>query len=309
MGKRIIITGGSGKAGQHIINHLLSRGHELFNIDLVPLPAHIAPESLVHTLRADLTDSGQVHGAFTSHFKITEPFRDDPLGKDRPDAVIHLAGYSRNMIVPDNETFRTNTMSTYNVIEAACRLGIKKVIIASSVTVYGVSYAEGDVGYPSFPVDEEVDANPMDSYAIAKVCGERVARGFTRRFPGVDIYVLRIGRVVNPEEYREGMFASYVEEPEKWAVHGWSYIDSRDLGEMCHLGVEKDGLGFQVFNATNDEITNYESSTRKFLERVSPGTPFTREMGEREAPLSNRKIKELLGFRESHPWQKYYESK
>lgn len=199
-------------------------------------------------------------------------------------------------------------MSTYNVVEAACRLGIRKVIIASSVTVYGVSYAEGDVPYPSFPVDEEVDANPMDSYAIAKVCGERVARGFARRFLGVDIYVLRIGRVVNPEEYQQEMFDSYVKKPESWAVHGWSYIDSRDLGEMCHLGVEKDGLGFQVFNAVNDEITNYEV-TREFLERVSPGTPFTRKMGAKEAPISNRKIKELLGFRESHPWQKYYESK
>lgn len=303
MGKRIIVTGGSGKAGQHIIRYLLQQGHDVLNLDLVTLPAEFSDR--VHTMIVDLADSGQVYCALSSHFHLTEPFR-EPVNL-MPDAVIHMAGYSRNMIAPDNETFRSNTMSTYNVIEAACKLNIQKIIIASSITVYGVSYAEGDVDFPSFPVDEEVDANPMDTYAIAKVCGERVARGFARRFQR-DIYVLRIGRIVAPEEYKEPMFDSYVKEPEKWAVHAWAYTDARDLGKMCDLAVHKDGLGFQIFNAVNDEITNYASSTAEFVAKISPNSPLTREMGQREAPVTNRKMKELLGFRQDHPWQKYYEN-
>ncbi|KAJ5439089.1 uncharacterized protein N7458_010087 [Penicillium daleae] len=302
MGKRIIVTGGSGKAGQHVIAYLLEKGHDVLNLDLIPLSGELA--NRVHTMRVDLTDSGQVYSAFTSHFHLTEPFR-EPL-RLLPDAVIHLAGYSRNMIAPDNETFRGNTLSTYNVIEAASRLNIKKIITASSITVYGVSYAEGDVEFPSYPVDEEVDANPMDTYAISKVCGERVARGFARRF-GNDIYVLRIGRVVAPEEYKEWMFDDYVKNPDAWAPHAWSYIDTRDLGQMCDLAVQKDGLGFQIFNAVNDEITNYSTSSTEFLKRVSPNVPFTEEMGPRDAPISNKKIKEMLGFRQNHPWQMHYE--
>lgn len=302
MGKRIVVTGGSGKAGQHIISYLLQQGHDILNIDLVPLPSN-ASSDRVHTLRADLADSGQAHGSLSSHFHLTEPFREPP---GPPDAVIHLAGYARNMIVSDNETFRGNAMSTYNVIEAACRLGIKKVILASSVAAYGVSFAEGDIDFPSFPVDEDVDANPMDTYAISKVCGERIARGFVRRF-STDIYVLRIGRIVTPDEYKSPMFDAYIKDPEEWKVHGWSYIDARDLGQMCDLAVEKDGLGFQVFNAVNDEITNYATSTAEFLGRVCPNTPLTRQMGAREAPVSNRKIRDLLGFRENHPWRVYYE--
>ncbi|KAJ5100644.1 hypothetical protein N7456_006696 [Penicillium angulare] len=302
MGKRIIVTGGSGKAGQHIIQYLLDQGHDILNLDLVPLPAPLSDR--VHTMRVDLTDAGQAYSAFGSHFHLTEPFR-EPLGL-LPDAVIHLASYARNMLVPDTETFRCNTTSQYNVIEAASRLGIKKIVLASSVSVYGIAYAEGDVEYPSFPVDEEIDVNPMDTYAISKMCGERVARGYARRY-GSDIYVLRIGRIVSPEEYKEEMFDSYVKKPDGWAAHGWSYIDSRDLGQICDLAVQKAGLGFQVFNAVNDEITNYESSTTEFLKRVFPNTPFTREMGPREAPLANKKIRELLGFRQNHPWQKYYE--
>lgn len=285
-----------------MIIYLLSQGHSILNVDLLPLPPALADR--VHTLPADLTDSGQVYNAFTSHFKLTEPFR-EPLNLIR-DAIIHLGGYARNMIVPDNETFRGNALSTYNVIEAASRLGIRKIVTASSLTVYGVSFAEGDLQYTSFPVDEDVDINPMDTYAISKVCGERVARGFARRF-GNDIYVLRIGAVVAPDEYKSKTFESYVKEPERWAIHGWAYTDARDLGQMCDLAIRKDDLGFQIFNAVNNEITNHEAATSGFLKRVCPGVPVTKEIEGREAPVSNRKIRKMLGFCQDHPWQMYHE--
>ena len=294
-GKRIVFTGGSGIAGRHVISSLLSKGHKILNLDLQHLQN---PD--VHTIKIDLTHSGQVFNGLSSHFKIEEPFQ-EPVRT--PDAVIHFAAFPRNMLVSDDELFRINTLSAYNVIEAACKLGIKKIVLASSVTTYGVTYAEGDVDYPSFPVTEDLDVDPMDTYAISKVCMERVAKGFARRF-GVDIYVLRIGAVITPDEH-EQKFKAYVKSPEMWKAHGWSYTDVRDLGGMCNLCVAKDGLGFQIFNATNDEITN-ETSTEEFLRKLCPSTPFTREMGRFEAPLSNRKIKELLDFREEHPWRKYY---
>ena len=101
------------------------------------------------------------------------------------------------------------------------------------------------------------------------------------------------------------MFRSYVEEPEKWAVHGWTYIDARDLAQMVRLCVEKDGLGFQVFNAINDTITSYDR-TADVLRAVAPETPMRGVFKDREAPLSNRKIRDLLGFMEEHDWRKYY---
>ena len=73
------------------------------------------------------------------------------------DAVIHFAAYARNMLVPDNECFKGNVLSTYNVIEAACKLGVKKVIIASSETTYGVCFTQGDSDYHSFPLEEDYD--------------------------------------------------------------------------------------------------------------------------------------------------------
>ncbi|KAL4783561.1 hypothetical protein BJX76DRAFT_357828 [Aspergillus varians] len=311
MPKRIIITGGSGKVGQAVIAHLLTLGHDILNLDIAPLPASVSL-GRVHTLRVDLTDSGQVHAALTSRFHPDCPFHHEPLNQT-PDAVIHLAGYPRNMIVPDVETYRVNTLAGYNVIEAACRLGIRKIIIASTVCVYGPPYAEGVVDFPSFPVDEEVGADPMDTYAISKVCVERTARGFAKRYAGslgVDIYVFRLAAVIGPDEYEEYL-RGWTERPAEMRAVGWSYTDARDFGRMCDLAVRKDGLGFQVFNATNDEITadlgRYGASTTEFLKKEAPGVGFTREMGEREAPLTNRKIKEVLGFEQGHRWP-YYSS-
>ncbi|KAJ5110070.1 Nascent polypeptide-associated complex subunit beta [Penicillium argentinense] len=284
-------------AGQYVISELLSAGHQILNLDLMPM-SH--PD--VHTLKTDLADSGQVFNALSGQWQLHEPF---PEGlPPRPDAVIHLAGYARNMLVPDNETFRANTQGTYNIVEAACKLGIRKVILASSVTVYGVSFAQGDADYPYFPIDEDQDVNPTDTYAIAKLCNERVARGFAARF-GIDIYILRIGRVIEPEEYNDDIFYSYVHEPALWKVHGWSYIDVRDLGRMCDAALRTDGLGFQVFNATNDAMTNFKR-TEEFLKEHYPNTPIVRALEEFEVPLSNAKIKRLLGFQEKHPWKKYF---
>jgi nucleoside-diphosphate-sugar epimerase len=208
------------------------------------------------------------------------------------------------MRLPDNETFRINTMGSYNIIEAACKLGIKKIILASSITTYGVSYAEGDVPYPHFPLTEDSPTQPMDVYATSKLCMESIASSFALRFPGTDIYAMRIGAVIEPDRFEE-KFKGYLEKPEKWKAHAWSYTDARDLGGMVECCLSRDGLGFQVFNAVNDEITNEaESGTEAFLNRVCPETKIVRKMGEREAPVSNLKMREMLGFKEEYGWKK-----
>lgn len=224
------------------------------------------------------------------------------------------------MLVPDSELFQANVRSTYNVVEAACKLGVKKIIIASSETTYGVCFAQGDADYHSFPLEEDYDVDPEDSYghfsishdftnwqssryALSKICGEKTARTFARRFKN-DIYALRIGNVIEPHEYAKD-FPTYLSNPASRKRNAWSYIDARDLGQICDLAIKKSGLGFQVFNATNDTITVKGMTTKKFLAKECPNTKITREMGEYEAPLSNRKIREVLGFKDVHDWKKY----
>jgi nucleoside-diphosphate-sugar epimerase len=222
------------------------------------------------------------------------------------DAVVHFAAVPRILINPDNETFRVNTVGTYNVIEAAVKLGIKKVIIASSETTYGICFSDGQTDPNSLPLEEDYDVDPMDSYGLSKVVNEKTARSFQRR-SGFDIYALRIGNVIEPHEYAE-LFPHYFENPEVRRRNAFCYIDARDLGQIVDLCLKKDDLGFQVFNAGNDDNGAIVPS-KELAEQFFPGVPITRELEEHEALFSNRKIREMLGFKEQHNWRKYVQVK
>ncbi|MGD9507895.1 MAG: NAD-dependent epimerase/dehydratase family protein [Geminicoccaceae bacterium] len=293
MTKRILFTGGTGKAGRHMLPWLRERGYRILNFDLKPFDH---PE--IPTLIGDITDEGQVLNAMTTHFGFAG------FDEGRPpapvDAVVHFAAVPRVLISPDNETYRVNVMGTYNVIEAAMKLGIRKVVIASSETTYGVCFAEGDRDFKRLPLEEDYDVDPMDSYGLSKVVNEQTARAFAQRFKA-DIYALRIGNVIEPHEYDR--FPGFVADPPSRKRNAWSYIDARDLAQIAHLCLATDGLGFQVFNAVNDTITA-DVPTAEFLAKWCPNTPVTRPLYGNEAPLSNRKIREVLGFREAHDWRR-----
>jgi UDP-glucose 4-epimerase len=219
------------------------------------------------------------------------------------DTVIHAAALKQVPTAEYNpfECIKTNVIGAQNVIEAAMKLGVRKVIVASSETTYGVCFAEGDKDYHHFPLDEDYDSDPMDSYGLSKVLNEKTARAFAMRY-GADIYALRIGNVIEPHEYP--MFKGFLDNPMTRKRNAWSYIDARDLGQIVHLCIEKDGLGYQVFNAVNDTITTREP-TAEFMKKYVPQIPLKRPMVGNEAPLSNAKIRKVLGFREEHDWRKY----
>ncbi|WP_116134524.1 NAD(P)-dependent oxidoreductase [Tropicimonas sp. IMCC34043] len=292
---RILFTGGSGKAGRHVCRYLRDQGHRVVNVDLTPLD-----EPGIDNLRADITDAGAMFNVLTSYAGLDE--LDAGTGVQGYDAVVHFAAIPRILIAPDHETFRVNAIGTYNVIEAAVKLGIRKIVFASSETTYGVCFADGRVDPHSLPVEEDYDVDPMDSYGLSKVVNEKTARTFQRR-SGADIYGLRIGNVIEPDEYRT-LFPGFFADPEQRRRNLFCYIDARDLGQIVDLCLKTDGLGFQIFNAGND-TNGMNLPTAEILARFFPGVPVTRDLAENEALFSNRKIRDMLGFREEHDWRAY----
>jgi nucleoside-diphosphate-sugar epimerase len=282
---RILFTGGSGKAGRHVVPVLTAAGYQVLNVDLLPLNAQGVPD-----LIADITDAGQMFSAMRSHIGFDS--LETGTGAQVVDAVVHFAAVPRILVTPDTETFRVNVMGTYNVIEAAAKMGVKKIIIASSETTYGVCFSEGQTDPAYLPLDEDYDVNPMDSYGASKVANEVTARAFARRF-GIDIYALRIGNVMEPQDY--AAFPDYAANPAQRRRIAFSYIDARDLGQMVDCCLKTDGLGYQVFNVSNDN-NSVPQPNSELLAEFFPNVPLKRPVNETEALFSSRKAKEMLGF-------------
>ncbi|MFN4140502.1 NAD-dependent epimerase/dehydratase family protein [Aestuariivirga sp.] len=294
MARQVIVTGGSGKAGRHVIRFLVGQGHTVLNLDAR------AEESLpCRTLVTDIRDGTQVFSALSSYLGAEDPAKAFSL---RPaDAVIHLAAIPRMFAVADPEVMKVNVLGTYNVLESARKLGIRKIILASSEAAYGFAYSERIRAPRYFPVDEEHPLSPTDAYGLSKLLNEETARAFAGQYQA-DIYVLRIGDVIVPEDHAK--FRNWFRTPETRMRFFWSYIDARDLGQMVHLALERDGLGFQVFNAANDH-TSSDIPNKELLARFFPGVPQKHALGPFETLLANRRIRDVLGFREEHAWRNY----
>ena len=291
---RVLFTGGSGKAGKHAVAYLAAVGHRVLNLDRVRLN-HPGVLDLV----ADITDAGQVYSAMRGYAGDDE--MESGKGQQVFDAVVHFAAIPSLHLAADNETYRVNVMGTYNVIEAAAKMGVKKIIIASSETTYGMCFSDGTTDPAYLPLDEEYPINPMDSYGMSKRVNEVTAEAFQRRF-GIDIYALRIGNVMEPQDYAR--FPDFAKDPGSRRRIAFSYIDARDLGQIVDLCLKKDGLGWQVFNAANDTNSVPQPNT-ELLAAFFPNTPLKRPLGETESLLSNQKIKTVLGFQEQHNWRLY----
>lgn len=293
---RILFTGGSGKAGRHACAYLRDQGHRVVNFDRVPLGLDGVEDRL-----GDMTDLGQVYDVLSSYAGFDEML--PGTGVPSFDAVVHFAAVPRILVTGDAECYRTNTLGTYNIIDASLKMGVRKIIFASSETTYGVCFADGERKPEYLPLDEEHPVIPEDSYAMSKVCNEVTARSFQRR-SGADIYGLRINNVIEPHEYAEN-FPAYIENPDLRLRNFFAYIDARDLGQMVQCCLDTDGLGFEVFNVANDDHS-VALDTDALVARYYEGVPVG-EMDPRETFYSNAKAKRLVGFAPAHHWRMYLE--
>jgi nucleoside-diphosphate-sugar epimerase len=176
---KLVVTGGSGKAGRAVVRDLLTHGHEVRNVDRVPSPESNSPDTPARFLPAELTGLGQTLEAL-----------------DGAEIVVHLAAIPSPSHATPGVTFRTNVMSTYAVFAAAQRLGVERVVWASSETTIGFPFDEP----PEYvPVDED-HVRLESSYALSKIVGEEMARQ-SSRWTGVPFIGLRLSNVIVHEEY------------------------------------------------------------------------------------------------------------
>ena len=270
---RIVVTGGTGKGGKWVVRELRDAGHDVLNVD-------VRHDGSPHgqCLVADLTDLGQTLEALSG-----------------ADAVVHFAAIPAPELRPVGETFRINTMATYNVFAAAERHGMRRVVWASSETVLGLPFDTP----PSFaPIDESIEPRPESSYALSKLVGETMAEQFARR-TGIGIVGLRISNIMEPDDYAR--FPSYWEDARlrKWNL--WGYVDARDVATAARLGLEADIQGAQVcIVAAADTCMTRPSAD--LMAEIFPAVPLRRPVEGRETLLAIDHARRLLGYEPAHRW-------
>ncbi|MBM4262232.1 MAG: NAD(P)-dependent oxidoreductase [Deltaproteobacteria bacterium] len=274
---KILVTGGQGKIGRYLVQELVSASHQVTVLDQIPGPERGAVKYLI----GDIQDLGQVmeamHGA---------------------DAVIHLAAIHNPNIATTRLVYETNVIGTFNVHHAAFRLGVKRVVSASSNAIVGWSYSE-DFMPDYLPIDENHPLRPVDVYGLSKEIGETIARSYALK--GLVTVSLRPSGVVTPDELEE-MSKSGGRKPS--GFQAYSYVDARDLAVAFGLAVKRPLRGGTIMFAVADDSTIAEPLC-DFYPRVKPAIgDKARALTGSAGVYSNTRAKELLGWQPVHSWRK-----
>jgi nucleoside-diphosphate-sugar epimerase len=278
---RICVTGASGRAGRVTVAELLAHDYEVVATDVAAPRDDLG----VPVLRADLTDYGQAVEVLQG-----------------VDAVVHLANIPAPDIHTPATTYMANTAMNYHVFSAATRLGLRRVVWASSETTLGLPF---DTPPRYAPVDEDHYPYPTTSYALSKVTGETLAGHFAA-WSGIPFVALRFSNILGPDEYVQFPEACWKDPLQrKWNL--WGYIDQRDAAMACRLALTADVRGSSAYIiAAADTVMDRPSA--ELLREVYPDTPLTRDVGEHGTLLAIDRAREVLGFEPRHSWRQHVDA-
>lgn len=169
----VLITGGGGFVGSHLVESQLGQGHRVRTVDLhVEHLAHLAGHPLLEVVVGDMTDAAMVTQLV-----------------DGIDVVYHLASAHLQTSVPDARYWEVNVEGTKRLLQAASAAGVTRVVHCSSVGVFG------EITDP--PADETTPCRPTNIYERTKLAGEQAALAFAQH-AGLPVVVVRPAWVYGP---------------------------------------------------------------------------------------------------------------
>lgn len=287
---RIAVTGGHGQLGRYVVA-ALEPDYDLTVIDRVEGGSH-QPMGPV-----DLRDLSAVRAALRGH-----------------DAVVHLAALDFAANATSEDFFHTNTQTAWNTLHAGYEEGIRKYVVCSSSSVYGVREQEVDSLPLYLPIDELHPARATQAYGLSKRVTELVASGFARR-AGMSITVLRPCYVAYPSlvprlaaadlraSFEPRLSGGDWEEPPpplRW------YVSPQDAAACFRAALEAELDGYQVFNVSAADSFASEP-TLPLIEALYGRVPEIRrpevfERNPRASLLDTSRAREILGWAPSGDW-------
>ncbi|WP_203248019.1 NAD-dependent epimerase/dehydratase family protein [Sporosarcina beigongshangi] len=283
---KILVTGGAGFIGSHVIEELVNHQYEVVLVD-----------NLVTGSLDNLLNMVKIY-----QFDINDPEIEYVFDKERPDYVIHLAAQV-SVTASMNDPFfdlQANIVGTVKLISLAKKYNVKNFVFASSAAVYGE---------PNYlPIDENHRLHALSFYSLSKYSAEKYIELYDEKFGG-NSCILRFSNVYGPRQNADGE-AGVISIFIKKLVHGEDvevfggfqtrdFVYVKDVARACRLAIEGEHKG--IYNI----CSGIEMSIEGLLAQVFEATGVTKtpiyqpiRVGEIErSVLDNRKITSSFDWR------------
>lgn len=243
---KILVTGGAGFIGSHLVDRLIQEGHQIVVVD-----------NLSTGKRSNLNRAARFYKMDIRSSRLERVFR-----KERPSLLMHLAAQMnvRRSVEDPGFDAQVNILGTLNVLEQAVRYGTRKVVFASSG---GAIYGEQDV----FPAPESHQTRPFSPYGISKLAGEHYL-AYYQRVSGIQCVSLRYSNVYGPRQDPDGeagvvaIFAQKMLSSERPIINGngrqtrdFLFVEDAVEANLAVMGKEAGGIynvGTGVETSVND---------------------------------------------------------
>jgi UDP-glucose 4-epimerase len=274
--EKIAVTGGAGLLGSHVMRRLAGKA-QLTSVDMKP------------PVEGNAGLGAHVDASITDFEAMKEAFRGQ-------DAVIHLAAIPNPREATAELTFKNNVQGAWTVFEAAAEVGVKRVVVASSDSVFGLSYNPPDWPPQYLPVDEAHPVRPTEVYSLSKKVTETIAESYAAR-GALEVMAIRPCHIIFPRGYEE--FEARGADPQNY--HFWAWVDPDDVAQAFDLAANTDRYdGFDIFTIAAAEGLNLRPTLEMAEERWDKMPEISRSEVYKDlataSVLDITKAREKLGY-------------
>jgi len=276
----VLVTGGSGVVGKYVV-HVLSQTHKVSVLDIRE-PASPKPFYWVDIMNLPALAHVLSHGF---------------------DAIVHMAGIPNPLNDPAERVFTVNTVGTFNVLEAAAKCGIRRLVFISSESVLGFAFMTRIMAPEYVPIDERHPLRPQDPYGLSKLLAEQICRSYSLRH-GIQTVCIRPPWIWVPEEKEIEMYRVLVNEYPNWSKNLWAYVHVLDLASAVLLALEANDLSIHeaFFISAKENWTGCESRTlvKSYYSSV---TEIAESFCGCDSLISSARASAKLGYIPRHTWR------
>lgn len=270
--KKVVVTGGSGRVGSYVLRELASD----FDVRC-----------------ADLVQSNVEFDFIQTDVMQLDSVRQALKGAD---AVIHLAAIDYDWNAPPEKYIDVNVRGTWHVLQAASEMGVKKVVLCSSISACGLSEMRPDFRPHSLQVDEDHVCKPVQAYSVSKQIMEQMGLSFVHG-TSMDVICLRPLAVVMEQTF--DAYLKFVSAPDRnWLFY---YVTAQDVARGFRSALEIEGLRYGVFFLSADD-SSHEAPTHDWYRQLFGSVPDIANPRRfkqlpRASVFSSARAKELLGWK------------